>query len=119
MRAGIQLHLDNWARISGAIFSARYACPASLGCTPSGPIRSGLPTNQPSLIGSMNVAPIHSAWVLRVSRTYKTSHGGLAVGHGGPITSSFDEGAMGRARSKGCCGRPRLCVGSPPLLLRG
>src|ERR1700761_4950609 len=98
MRAGIQLHLDNWARISGAIFSARYACPASLGCTPSGPIRSGLPTNQPSLIGSMNVAPIHSAWVLRVSRTYKTSNGGLAVGHGGPGTRPVEGGRGGGAR---------------------
>jgi hypothetical protein len=51
---------DSWAWMSGAIFSARYACPASLGCTPSGPISSGLPTNQPSLIGSINVAP--SSW---------------------------------------------------------
>ncbi len=52
-----QARRDSWAWISGAIFSAMYACPASLGCTPSGPIRSGLPTNHPSLIGSMNVAP--------------------------------------------------------------
>ena len=41
----------NWERISGAIFSARYACPASLGCTPSAPIRSGRPTNHPSASG--------------------------------------------------------------------
>jgi hypothetical protein len=52
-----QLRRDSCAWMSGAIFSAMYACPASLGCTPSGPIRSGRPTNQPSLIGSMNVAP--------------------------------------------------------------
>ena len=48
---------DSWAWISGAIFSAIYAWPASLGCMPSGPINSGLPTNQPSLIGSTKIAP--------------------------------------------------------------
>src|ERR1700745_4512771 len=97
---GIQPQLDNWARISGAIFSAIYACPASLGCTPSGPIRSGLPTNQPSRIGSMNVAPAQSAWLLRVARMYKKWNGGSAVGQGGPITSSFADGAMRGAKSK-------------------
>ncbi|CKP18064.1 Uncharacterised protein [Mycobacterium tuberculosis] len=43
--------------ISGAILSARYSCPASLGCTPSAPISSGLSTNQWSAIGSTNTAP--------------------------------------------------------------
>ena len=52
---------DSCAWMSGAIFSARYAWPASLGCMPSGPINSGLPTNQPSLIGSMNTAPTSRA----------------------------------------------------------
>jgi hypothetical protein len=52
---------DSCAWMSGAIFSARYAWPASLGCMPSAPINSGLPTNQPSLIGSMNTAPTSRA----------------------------------------------------------
>src|ERR1700744_1234421 len=104
---------DSWAWISGAIFSAMYAWPASLGCTPSGPINSGRPTNQPSLIGSMNVAPASLAWPLRMSRRYRTSIGGSESVHGGPITSNFADGAIRRARSKVSCAMAAICGGSP------
>ena len=43
--------------MSGPIRSARYWCPASLGCTPSDPINSGFVANQPSAMGSTNTAP--------------------------------------------------------------
>ncbi|MCW2690224.1 MAG: hypothetical protein JWR37_5114 [Mycobacterium sp.] len=56
-----QDRLGTCAAMSGAILSARYACPASLGCTPSAPMRSGLPTNQRSASGSTNAAPATQA----------------------------------------------------------
>lgn len=93
-------HPGSCMRINGAILSARYSCPASVGCTPSGPIRSGLPMNQPSPIGSTNAAPAALASTLSTSRISAMESGTSALVHGGPMTSNRADGARCRARAK-------------------
>ena len=86
--------------MSGPIRSARYWCPASLGCTPSDPINSGFVANQPSAMGSTNTAPTACASSRRMPGIRAISAGGLGLSATGPITSNLAAGAAALVLAK-------------------